>query len=59
MKAKVALPLLAVTAIIAGIAGIASGLFFLVAFAVIGLLAAIIGAVWTARKMNRSSQNLS
>lgn len=59
MKAKVAIPLLAVTAIIAGIIGLASGLVFLVVFSVVGFIAAIVGGIWSARKLNRSSQNPS
>ena len=59
MKAKVAIPLLAVTAVVAGIIGVASGLFFLVAFAVVGLLAAIVGGIVSARKLNKRTQDPS
>lgn len=59
MKAKVAIPLLAVTAVVAGIIGVASGLFFLVAFAVVGLLAAIVGGIMSARKLNKSARDPS
>ncbi|MDQ8185799.1 hypothetical protein [Pelagicoccus sp. SDUM812002] len=59
MKAKIAIPLLAITAVVTGIIGVASGLFFLVAFSVVGLLAAVVGGIWSARKLNQHSGSQS
>lgn len=52
-SSKVAFPLLALVAVAAGIAGALTGAVFLIGFAVVGLVAAIAGAIWASRRIAR------
>lgn len=55
MSAKVAMPLLALVALISAVVGAITGVVFLIVFAVVGFIAAVVGAFWASKKARRAT----